>query len=562
MENKQMIENPCIIENIDGRTQSDCLSRIYMKVSEEGLSEEILRSLQSDIDTISGMYGFDGMSAVLLAAILEKTNCRPADDEDLAQYIRCSNIEFIRYNGRLRAMERAGIIQIGNNPGGRHFRVTAETMKAVESNCAFTPVKRSGLTAEELFSRIRKQFISFRRNHVDVGDLLAELDNLVQLNDHLLFCRKMLESALFTECDDTERRMFYYLCHRYVTHGEKSVDIERLLDFTEYSDDDRAIRRHIAVGSTFLQRTGLVDFALKDGFADTESLSLSDAVRADYFNEIELAPEEPVRHRDLVQASTIQAKDLYFNESERLQFSRLAGLLQKDNFTEVQQRLTSCGMRKGFNVIFYGAPGTGKTASVYELARMTGRDIFRVDMSKLRSKWVGESEKSVKGVFKIYRSLCQTGEMAPILLFNEADAIFAKRLENVEDSVDQMNNSIQNIILEEMENLEGILIATTNLLANLDPAFERRFIYKTEFRLPEADARAMIWKSMISGLSDGDAAALAEEFAFSGGNIENVARKSTVEYVLSGVPPTRASLRTACEVELLNRKNTRGKIGF
>ena len=148
------------------------------------------------------------------------------------------------------------------------------------------------------------------------------------------------------------------------------------------------------------------------------------------------------------------------------------------------------------------------------------------------------------------------------MLFNEADAIFTKRIENVEQSVDQMNNAIQNIILEEMENIEGILIATTNLLSNLDPAFERRFIFKVEFKMPEKDSRARIWKSMIPSLSEQDAMTLAGRYSFSGGNIENIARKSTVEYVLSGNEPNLASLDNYCQEELLNRNNTRNKIGF
>ena len=219
-------------------------------------------------------------------------------------------------------------------------------------------------------------------------------------------------------------------------------------------------------------------------------------------------------------------------------------------------------MRKGFNAIFYGAPGTGKTASVYELARRSGRDIFHVDMAKLKSKWVGDSEKAVRGVFKIYRSMCKGRDKAPILLFNEADAVFTKRIENVEQSVDQMNNAIQNIILEEMESIEGILIATTNLLSNLDPAFERRFIFKVEFKMPEKDSRAKIWKSMIPTLSEEDASVLADKYAFSGGNIENIARKSTVEYVLSGNEPTLSSLEGYCQEEILDRKENRNRIGF
>ena len=109
-----------------------------------------------------------------------------------------------------------------------------------------------------------------------------------------------------------------------------------------------------------------------------------------------------------------------------------------------------------------------------QLAKKTGRDIFCIDMSKLKSKWVGESEKCVKGVFNTYRHLCKSKKTKPILFFNEADAIFGKRMENVDSSAAQMLNTLQNIILQEMETLDGIMICTTNLHGNLDSAFERR----------------------------------------------------------------------------------------
>jgi len=558
-------EKNFISEDENVRNQAACLNRIYRKVNTDGLSADTIQELRDDIDYVAGFYHIDNPGAVLLAAILEKSATNNLmDDEDLAMYLGCTNIEFIRYHQLLRDMDKAGIIQIGGGHGPRRcYRVTPETLKAVEGNGDFKPVKMAGLTTEELFSRFRKFFGSFRNDSIDGDRLLEELDNLISNNGHLSFCKKVQDSELYSECSDTERRMFFYLCHRYVTYGNKSVDIDTLTNFvTDFLEDEECIKRHIAHKLMPMQRSGLVDFAIEDGFVDTKALSLSDQVRAEFFCEVELAPEETVHHRDIIAAETIQAKELFFNESENAQVARLENLLDVENFKEVQKRLLSTGMRKGFNAIFYGDPGTGKTASVLELARRSGRDIFRVDMSKLKSKWVGDSEKSVRGVFKIYRSLCRSSAKAPILLFNEADAVFTKRIENVEQSVDQMNNAIQNIILEEMENIEGILIATTNLLSNLDPAFERRFIFKVEFKMPEKDSRAKIWKSMIPNLSEEDAAALADKYTFSGGNIENIARKSTVEYVLSGNEPTLSSLESYCQEEILNRKTTRNKIGF
>ena len=276
-----------------------------------------------------------------------------------------------------------------------------------------------------------------------------------------------------------------------------------------------------------------------------------------------VSPEVPSPEcMDVVRSSGIKAKQLFYNAKEKELVGQLASLLAEENFSEVQRRLEECGMRKGFSVIFYGSPGTGKTATVYSLAHQSGRDVFCVDISSIKSKWVGESEQRIKEVFTKYRELCKQCERTPILLFNEADGIFGKRIA-VERSVDQMNNCIQNIILQEMEKLDGILIATTNLTQNLDPAFERRFIYKIQFNKPDGDVRKNILKSLITGLSDDDAAFLSTAFpSLSGGNIENVARRCTVDYVLTGVRPGLDALTSLCRSEQISQNGSGSRIGY
>ena len=538
-----------------------CLNRIYQIVEREGCSDEALVTLKNDIDFISDSFGISAQAAVLLAAILEMTNTNNnMDKEDLARYLGCSNIEFLGCGANLLELEKKGIIQVSNYHRVS-YRVTNEALSALERDREFVPPKTTGLTSEELFQHFRNCFIRFREDEIDESRLIEDLDCLVHNNSHLNFCRKALESALYGPCDETERRLFYYLCHRYISHGESSVEIDTLLSFVDGMYGRVNARNVLSSGRTDLQASGLVEFANENGLADTEALTLSDLVRNEFLRGVERQKPPREAHSDLVSSDSIEEKELFYNQSEADQIGRLAGLLNEDNYQGIRARLAETGMRKGFNILFYGAPGTGKTASAFELARQSGRDIFVVDMSKLRNKWVGDSEKSVKSLFSVYRRMCRKNERAPILLFNEADAIFMRRFENVEQSVDQMNNTIQNIILQEMENLDGILIATTNLVGNLDAAFERRFLFKVEFHKPDIASRAKIWKSMIGSLSDADAVTLAARFELSGGNIENVARKSSVEYVLSGQQPTLDTLSTFCEEETY-AKPSRRRIGF
>ena len=113
-----------------------------------------------------------------------------------------------------------------------------------------------------------------------------------------------------------------------------------------------------------------------------------------------------------------------------------------------------------------------------------------------------------------------------------------------------------------MEDLKGILIATTNLTENLDKAFERRFLYKVKFNTPSITVKCQIWKALMPELSDTDARYLAEKFDFSGGQIENVVRKRTIQSILTGNEPDMQAILTFCSEELLETKRLSRRIGF
>ena len=538
------------------------LNTIYKKVDKDGLGDETAHALNKEIKTVSDRFGISPKAAVLLAAILEKSGANGCDDDDLSGYIGCSNIEFIGFREPLRELESLSVITRRFGRGNRYY-VSREALKTVEKDADFVPVSRTGLTADEIFTRFRIVISDFKHDIIDCERLLEDMCGLIESNPQLEFCKKATTVLNNHDLCDTERRFFLYLCHRFVSYGDESVPIERLLDFTEFMEDDQRIRRTLSNERSDLQASGVVTFGGDEGLQDTDSLALSDEVKRTFFKGVTLARPAATKHRDLIANAAIKPKELFFDGKVAEQMDRLASLLEPANFSGVQTRLGEMGMRKGFAVLFSGAAGCGKTAGAYELARRTGRDIFAVDMSELKSKWVGDSEKIVKGVFTTYRQMCKAQKVAPILLFNEADAIFSKRMENPQDSVDQMMNSIQNIVLEAMENLDGILIATTNLANNFcDDAFARRFLFKVEFDKPEAATRAKIWQSMLKDISEEDALTLATRYDFSGGNIENIARKAAVGYVLSGEKASLAELMKYCDEETLSSAQGMKRIGF
>ncbi|HEY9202998.1 MAG TPA: ATP-binding protein, partial [Sulfurimonas sp.] len=169
---------------------------------------------------------------------------------------------------------------------------------------------------------------------------------------------------------------------------------------------------------------------------------------------------------------------------------------------EVVGRLVEWGIKdkkSGIDarIIFYGAAGTGKTMTAYSLAKSLKRQVLAFDCSKILSMYVGESEKNVRKIFDTFYDLCEKTKTEPILLLNEADQFLGARSSGTNSGADQMHNQMQNIFLEQIEKFKGVLIATTNLLENIDKAFSRRFNYKIEFKKPNKEQRLALWKKML-----------------------------------------------------------------
>ena len=523
-----------------------------------GLSTQFYRQASRYIKLLATRLNLTREQCVMLALFIDNSDNNSICPSDLANYVGCRNTRIIRYSNDVDELVRRDMIIRSKSSRSISYRVPIDLVEAFKKDEPFTPRNRSGLTCQQLFNEMDDIFEMVDNDEMDTDTASEHLENLLESNRQLAFVQKVNAYSL---CD-TALVLLLQFCHLFVNNEDDCVGFHDL-DPMHSKHLMRCIKSEFIHGDNVLQRMNLVEWSTDGDFAKREYYRLTMEAKRNLLDELQLPSLEGDKaKRGVLKASSIKPRNLFYSSDVTHSIDELAQLLNPRHYDDIHSRLQEQGFRCGFTCLFYGAPGTGKTETALQLARRTGRDILQVNVSELKSMWVGESEKNVKAMFDSYRRIVNESKLTPILLFNEADAIIGKRHEGAERAVDKMENSIQNIILQEMETLDGILIATTNLAQNMDRAFERRFLYKVRFDKPTVEARASIWHELLPTLSDADATKLAERYDFSGGQIENIARHYAIDSILHGnAVPTAETLTPHCDNEQINHRQER-KIGF
>ena len=524
---------------------------------DSNLDRDFFEKASTHVKYASRKLKLTAMQVVLLAMFVDRSEDSRIMISEIARYAGCRTTKILRLSDDIDILESMHYLRASRSSKSLSYRVPVAVLKSLRKNQPYIHETEPVLDTQTFFDRFDKLM-----NEKDDDELTH--DSLMEQTMDML--DEIKDTTFATElrrCNfgDEDTLLFIFMAHLFVENNDDNIGFHDIDDIFDDNEIPSWVKREFRTRDSELFEKELIENVNEDGMARSDAFKLTDKAKEELLCELNLN-NVGKSDKGLVKADTLAEKNLIYNVSERDQIAELSSILSDSRFNEVQCRLRSAGMRPGFCCIFYGAPGTGKTETVYQIARQTGRDIMRVDVDKIKSCWVGESEKNIKALFDRYRNICKNSKLAPILLFNEADAVLGVRMEGASRAVDKMENSIQNIILQEMETLEGIMIATTNLTTNPDKAFERRFLYKIRFDKPTLEARAKIWQTMLSGISDDDAQALASLFDLSGGEIENIARKHSVNAILSGREAIDIQeIITTCKQERISQNN-RPKIGF
>ena len=525
------------------------------------LCAEYLEDASRVINFVAEKFQLTPRQSVLLSLFSAKTS---GEDSccvgEVAHHLGCSNFDVLAFREEVKTLEKRQLIMRVKTYGNTKFySVTEEVIEALTNNRGLAPIKCEGLSYDEFFQflyRIVKRATE-SNFQPDCDSVVADIKKLIDGNPELDFVKSFNQAPVLDKYDFL---LFMFCVNNLVNWDNEELMIQQcgLDDVIGDSYQFSRFRHSIMNGTDWLVSEGLIEMTCKSGFGGDSVKLTSKAVRQ-YLNDYEQPSFSSKRQ---LLPEKIVEKQLFYNKEEEMQIARLASVLDTKNYHDVCMRLKNAGMRKGICVLLSGGPGTGKTESVLQLARQSGRAIIQVNVNDIMDKFVGESEKRAVSAFNYYRQAVKKSKVTPILFFNECDQLFSRRLENVRDSVDQMRNSLQNIFLQQLETLEGILICTTNLVQNLDPAFERRFLFKIEFQNPSKEVRYGIWKNMLPSLTDDEAMQLSASFDFSGGQIENITRKALIEMALTGVEkPTMEQYLSYCNQERFEGSK-RNRIGF
>ena len=567
----------CIVEKdvliMRHKTLIQCMNSVITTLKVRGsdgeealyLTTDRIKLAETDIRNLMKRLGLTADQVILFSAIMEKSSSYRLEQSELAEFMGLSYLEFLQYSDDLKVLADKWLIRV--KADRNNIRVPDEVVKAITDDRNYYKPGTEWYTAVGVLKRFKQLFKLREANELEFEPMLRELDSLVQDNPKTSVASAIRKYGVLDgekHLSNSERVVFYALCYRYFSEDDDMVGWHDLEDiFGEDHDDDLdVLKARYSREELELQEKGLIEYPSENGVKSKDFFKIKDSIKEEIFKEAGGLRKTQRAVAGTIDCKTIKEKKLFYGEEEGRKVGTLRGILAEERYAQVKKALSDKGMRTGFTCLFYGSPGTGKTETVYQLARETGRMIVSVDVSRIKDCFVGESEKNIKGLFDSYRDLVNSSDVAPILLFNEADAIFGVRKEGATSAVDKMENSIQNIILQEMENLDGILIATTNLTDNLDKAFERRFLYKIKFGRPSKEARAKIWASMIPELSEDEALSLSENYDLSGGQIENICRKRTVQSILNGVDPTFEEVKAFCDDENISSAKVTRKIGF
>lgn len=535
------------------------IGSIYESAKDCKLSAIFFDKIDAELHQLSEYLNVSKSQSFLISMVFALNyKGSSVDLSDLIEYFNSNPVKILEYIDDLDELTLKGLLvrqkrKRNKGIGGisESYTVDERISQAIIKNNKLPEIRHNdNFGIIELLEKLYDLGNKRDEEEISTDKLFSNAEELISSHSCLPLIKKVNSFAFHIKA----KYVYLYLIWKTIS-GNESINISRALEgIFEHPTERITYLQEILSGEHVLVKENLIEIVEARFFNDTE-IKLTEH-SYDILSDSDLNHFKNRKKPDnIIAPDNIPYRKLVYAKDEVSQLELLSSLLEEDNLQKTQNRLLENNMPPGIIVLLYGASGTGKTESVLQLAKKTNRQIYKVDISKSKSMWFGESEKITKKIFTDYKTFAKKCEQTPILLFNEADAIISVRKDIGTSVVDNTENTIQNILLEELEGFEGILIATTNLASNIDKAFERRFLFKIKFNQPSLWSKREIWKLKLPSLSVPECDILAAGFDFTGGQIDNIVRKNTMNEIIYGSPFDFDSIMNLCKEEgiVINR---------
>lgn len=541
----------------------ESITKIYENKEKLMRQPDILIELKNDIQLVSKFLDLDQNFAALLSVMIcEQLMGEVNSVKKIMKYMGFEPLAIINSFETIKSLKKKGWLSISkrkfNSFKADEIEISKELLDAVTYNDKSKLVKPTPENLAVALLQIR-QFISIAIGDYELDELTETICFEIEKYKKFNFINTILENKKLIAL---EKVMIIWMATEVVV-GREEFDLNNIIEiFTQDPAYTFWFKNRILNGKSYLITGGFVVFK-RPNFIDFTAVFIGDKTH-DLLDELHQNSEtkrKTVRHCLLIEPADLSEQKLFFNSESSSNFDKVDHLLLNENYKMLMKKFQDNGMKPCLTMLFHGLPGTGKTELVKQLALKHQRNIYQVDISGIKDMWVGESEKNLKKVFKEYADALKYNKNTPILLFNEADAILGVRT-NVQHAVDQMYNSLQNILLQELEDFKGIFIATTNLINNIDNAFDRRLLFKQKFDLPNAATRFDILQSQFTNFNAEILKKISNDFELSGGQIQNVKRKLMADQILFGNENKPNDLLLDYVQNEIGFRQNKNKIGF
>ncbi len=469
----------------------DAIGWLYEKSEGCQLSQNFLDKELIHMELLAAYLQVSPMQAFLMAVVcsLDINGGSSVDQKDLSRHFGCNPIKVLSLSDDLEVLCQRNILIKEHHRGRRgmaragfQYTINAAVIDAILKNMPMPQTEEVTLKdVIDMLERVCELSVKKDDDLISTDELFERTIELMEANKSFPVVQKITKLGL----DGADIYLLCYIIWRTVT-GNEYTDISSTLRgmFNQPSREARYVQSLIK-GSNPLIDMQLIELTDASFFNDAGIKLTKKALEMLEDDSLKLTTGKR-RREGLTDPVSITARQLIYNPDEERQLQLIKKLLDKEHFRQTQQRLEEKGLPHGVAVLLHGGPGTGKTETVLQIARETGR----------------------------------------------------------------------------LENFRGILFATTNLVKNLDTAFERRFLFKVEMKKPCLAARTQIWKLKLPVLSDSACEQLAAQFDFSGGQIDNIARKQAIHEVVHDTSPDFSHIMAYCQAELLEKSVEIARIGY